>query len=261
MNPYMKSLELLAGRFRSAEAKVVKAYFAKPRAEQEHVRWLKAQAFKEHSAIKPLLQTLVKTYRHLDKGMDRHPYEELADKLAEEMKHARLIMDLLEELTATRITPKDLLWLSEDKRLAKIRARYSKTYAGLLHGSQNIKVREIRRKDEDLERAAITLTEGGGGALYEVCSRLTAGRFERKMAAAFKEIYLDEVNHKNAGARDLARLVTTKRDYERARRIVQQVSGQRLRMRNEQFGFPLSARNIRGLELSCLKPVGPRAIR
>ncbi len=261
MNPYMKSLELLAGRFRSAEAKVVKAYFAKPREEKEHVRWLKAQAFKEHSAIKPLLQTLAKTYPHLDKGMDRHPYEELGKKLAEEMKHARLIMDLLEELTGTRITPKDLLWLSEDKRLAKIRGRYSKTYAGLLHGSQNIKVREIRRKDEDLERAAITLTEGGGGALYEVCSRLTAGRFERKMAAAFKEIYHDEVNHKNAGARDLARLVTTKRDYERARRIVQQISGQRLRMRNEQFGFPLSARNIRGLELSCLKPVGPLAAR
>jgi hypothetical protein len=257
----MKSLELLAGRFRSAEAKVVKAYFARPREKKEHIRWLKAQAFKEHSAIKPLLQTLAKTYPHLDRGMDRHQYVELGEKLAEEMNHARLIMDLLDELTGTRITPKDLLWLSEDKRLAKIRGRYSKTYSGLLHGSENIKVREIRRKDEDLERAAITLTEGGGGALYEVCSRLKAGRFERKVAAAFKEIYLDEVNHKNAGARDLARLVTSRRNYERARKIIQQVSGQRLRMRNEQFGFPLSARKIRSLELRCGKPVGPLATR
>ena len=261
MNRYMKSLELLAGRFRSAEAKVVKAYFARPREKKEHIRWLKAQAFKEHSAIKPLLQTLAKTYPHLDRGMDRHQYVELGEKLAEEMNHARLIMDLLEELTGTRITPKDLLWLSEDKRLAKIRGRYSKTYSGLLHGSENIKVREIRRKDEDLERAAITLTEGGGGALYEVCSRLKAGSFERKVAAAFKEIYLDEVNHKNAGARDLARLVTTRRNYERARRIIQQVCGQRLRMRNEQFGYPLSPGNIRSLELRCGKPVGPLASR
>ncbi len=261
MNPYMKSLELLAGRFRSAEAKVVKAYFARPREKKEHIRWLKAQAFKEHSAIKPLLQTLAKTYPHLDRGMDRHQYVELGEKLAEEMNHARLIMDLLEELTGTRITPKDLLWLSEDKRLAKIRGRYSKTYSGLLHGSANIKVGEIRRKDEDLERAAITLTEGGGGALYQVCSRLKAGRFERKVAAAFKEIYRDEVNHKNAGARDLARLGTSRRNYERARRIIQQVSVQRLRMRNEQFGFPLSARNIRRLELRCGKPVGPLATR
>ena len=261
MNPYIKSLELLAGRFQSAEAEVFKAYFAKPREKKEDVRWLKDQAFKEHSAIKPLLQTLAKTYPHLDKGMDRHQYEELAEKLAEEMKHARLIMDLLEEMTGTRITPKDLLWLSEDKRLAKIRGRYSKTYAGLLHGSQNIKVREIRRKDEDLERAAITLTEGGGGALYEVCSRLKAGRFERKIATAFKEIYRDEVNHKNAGARDLARLVITRRDYERAKRIIQTVSSQRLRMRNEQIGFPLSARKIRSLELLCRTPVGPLASR
>jgi len=261
VNPYMKSLELLAGRFWSAEAKVVKAYFAKPREKKEDVRWLKAQAFKEHSAIKPLLQTLAKTYPHLDKGMDRHQYEELAKKLAEEMKHARLIMDLLEEMTGTKVTPKDLLWLSEDKRLAKIRGRYSKTYAGLLHGSQNIRVREIRRKDEDLERAAITFTEGGGGALYEVCSRLKAGRFERKVATAFKEIYRDEVNHKNAGARDLARLVATRRDYERAKRIIQRVSSQRLRMRNEQFGFPLSARKIRSFELRCRTLVGPFATR
>jgi len=48
VNPYIKSLELLAGRFQSAEAEVVKAYFAKPREKKEDIRWLKAQAFKEH---------------------------------------------------------------------------------------------------------------------------------------------------------------------------------------------------------------------
>ncbi len=261
MNPYMRSLQSLAERFRDAEAMVVRAYFAKPRQKKEHIRWLKAQAFKEHSAVKPLLQTLAKTYPYLDKGMDRHQYEELAEKLAEEIKHARLIMDLLEELTGTRITPKGLLSLSEDKRLAEIRRRYSKTYSALLHGSRNIKVKEIRRRDEELERAAITLTEGGGGALYQVCSRLKTGRFERKIAAAFKEIYLDEVNHKNAGARDLAGLITTEDDYERARKIVQQISSQRLRMRNEQFGFPLSAEDIGDLELRCGKSMGPRRPR
>ncbi len=175
MNPYVRSLEKLAGKYRSAEAEVVKAFFRKPRAKGDHVNWLKAQAFKEHSAIKPLLGALTRLLPHLDKGVDRHQYEELGEKLAEEMKHARLIMDLLEEIIGGKITPKDLPWLLEDKRLARIRGRYSKTYAGLLHGSEAITSREILRKDEDIERAALTLTEGGGGALYQVCSRLKGG--------------------------------------------------------------------------------------
>jgi len=253
VKPYMGSLEKLAGRFRSAEAKVVKAYFRKPRTKKDHIYWLRAQAFKEYSAIKPLLVTLAKTYPYLDRGIDRHQYEQLGEKMAEETKHARLIMDLLEEITGTRITPKDLLWLSEDKKLARIRARYSKTYAWLLHGSQNVKVREINRKDEDLERAAVTLTEGGGGALYEVCSELRVGEMKRQIASVFKEIHRDEVNHKNAGARDLAKLVRTRRAYERALRIIQTVSGQRLRMRNQQFGFPFSEHEIRKLQRDCVK--------
>ncbi len=248
MNSYFKSLEKLAERYRSAEAEVVTAYFTKPRTKRNHVRWLKAQAFKEYSAIKPLLEMLMKLYPYLDKGMDRHEYEEIGEKLAEETKHARLIMDLLEEMRGRKLTPKELPWLPEDKRLAKIRARYSKTYAGLLHGSEAITQREIGRKDEEIERAAITFTEGGGGALYEVCARLKSGEVERKIASVFKSIHLDEVKHKNAGGRILAKLVRTKKDYERAAEIIQRVSSQRLRMRNEQFGFPLTERKLQEIE-------------
>lgn len=248
MNPYVKSLEKLAQKYRLAEAEVVRAYFCKPRDKKEHIYWLKAQAFKEYSAIRPILQMLTKLYPHLDDGVDRHEYEELGEKLAEETKHARLIMDLLEEIGARKIAPKQLPWLPEDKRLAKIRARYSKTYAGLLHGSVTLTEKEIRRRDEQLERGAITLTEGGGGALYEVCSKLKRGKIERKIASAFKQIHRDEVEHKNAGARILARLVRTKRDYKRAAEIIQRVSSQRLRMRNEQFGFPLTEQRVAEIE-------------
>jgi len=248
VNPYVKSLQELAQNYRLAEARVVRAYFCKPRNKKEHVYWLKAQAFKEYSAIRPILQMLTTLYPYLDDGVDRHAYEELGEKLAEETKHARLIMDLLEEIGERKITPKELPWLPQDKRLAEIRARYSKTYAGLLHGSVALTEKEIRRKDEELERAAITLTEGGGGALYEVCSKLRRGKIERKIASAFKQIHRDEVEHKNAGARVLERLVHTQRDYERAAEIIQRVSSQRLRMRNEQFGFPLSEQSIVEME-------------
>jgi hypothetical protein len=251
MQSYVASLRALAECYRRAEAEIVKAYFAKRRSKREHLRWLKAQAFKEHAAIRPLLKLLAAFYSRFDGEIDRHDFEETAEKLAEETKHARLVMDLLEEISAKKVTPRDLVWLPEDKKLARVRARYSKTYAALLHGSKTPGEKEMRRKDEELERAAVTLTEGGGGALYEVCVRLKKGTMEKKIAAAFGEIHRDEVDHKNAGARNLAKLVRRPEDFTRAAEIVRQVSSQRLRMRNEQFGFPLSEEGIRHLERRC----------
>ena len=255
MESYIKSLHRLAESYRRAEAEIVRAYFDKPRNKKDHVHWLKAQAFKEYSAIKPLLKILASFYSRLDGEVDRHDFEEIAEKLAEETKHARLVVDLLEEIGGKRLTPRDLTWLPEDKKLARVRARYSKTFAALLHGSETPGEREMRRKDEELERAAITLTEGGGGALYEVCRRLKRAKIERKIAAAFTEIHLDEVEHKNVGARNLAKLVRSREDYERATEIIQQVSSQRLRTRNEQFGFPLSEEKVRELKRRCRRSV------
>jgi len=251
MPSYLDALRRLADRYRRAEKEIVRAYFAKPRSRREHMRWLKAQAYKEHAAIRPLLKILAAYYSRLDDGVDRHDFEEIAEKLAEETKHARLVMDLIEAIGGQKVKPRDLLWLSEDKRLARVRARYSKTYAALLHGSRTPSEGEMRRKDEELERAAVTLTEGGGGALYEVCVALGKGDAEKKIAAAFKAIHADERDHKNSGARHLAQLLKGRRDYERATEIVCEVSAQRLRMRNEQFGFPLGAAELRDLERRC----------
>lgn len=251
MASYLKSLQRLAESYRRAETEVVKAYFKKPRGNQEHLHWLKAQGFKEHAAIGPLLKILASFRARLDDGVDRHEFEAIAEKLAEETKHARLVMDLIEAIGGKKITPADLTWLPEDKKLARVRARYSKTFAALLHGSKTPSAKEMRRRDEDLERAAVTLTEGGGGALYGVCVRLGKGAVEKKIAAAFKEIYRDEVGHKNAGAHSLARLVRRGGDYRCAAEIVRAVSAQRLRMRNEQFGFPLGEEEMRELERRC----------
>ncbi|HEV8341374.1 MAG TPA: hypothetical protein VGR30_03280, partial [Candidatus Binatia bacterium] len=95
---------------------------------------------------------------------------------------------------------------------------------------------------------AITLTEGGGGALYQVCANLNGSRLEKKIAAAFAKIHADEIRHKNVGAKELVRLVRSHKDYRRAFDIIRTVSGQRLRMRNEQFGFPLKESQIHRLE-------------
>ena len=248
VNRYIKKLGKLARAYGAAEVAVIRAFFKKPRKKRDHLRWLSAQAYKEYSAIKPIFSALAKLYPEIDRGVDRHDFEELTEKLADETKHARLVMDLLQEASGKKITSRDLLWLAEDKKLAKIRGRYSRSYATLLHGTGAIKSKEIRRKDEALERAAITLTEGGGGALYAVCSKLKPRGFEGKIARAFKEILADETEHKDAGGRSLDGLITSESTFVRAARIISEVSSQRLRMRNEQFGFPLSEAELAALE-------------
>jgi rubrerythrin len=248
MNHYARELARLAQTYRDAEAHIVASFFQRPRDPKDHLRWLRAQAFKEYSAIKPIFTALARLYPEIDRTIDRRQFEELTEKLADETRHARMVMDLLEEISGKKISAADLLWLPGDRKLAKVRGRYSKSYAVLLHGAGTVKAKDLRRQDEQLERAAITLTEGGGGALYQVCSRLNRNRFERKIAGIFKEILRDELEHKDAGADSLARLIKNRNSFKRAAAIVTAVSRQRLRMRNEQFGFPLSERDVNALE-------------
>lgn len=248
MTDYAKKLTQLAGAYAKAEREVVAAFFKRPRKPADHLRWLKAQGYKEYSAIKPILEALAALYPKIDKGVARHEYAELTEKLADETKHARLVMDLIQDIRGRKTSPKDLTWLLEDRRLAKVRAKYSKSYAALLHGAGKVGSREINRRDENLERAVITLTEGGGGALYQICNKLERTGIERKIAGVFREILSDEVEHKDAGGRALATLITSDKAFLRAARIISEVFGQRLRMRNEQFGFPLTQSALADLE-------------
>lgn len=248
MAPYATKLKRLAKGYADAERAVIAAFFKKPRKPKEHLRWLKAQGFKEYSAIKPLLEALTALYPKIDRGIALHDYAELAEKLADETKHARLVMDLLQQISGKKITPRELIWLPEDRQLARVRAKYSKSYATLLHGAGKVNSREIKRKDEDLERAAITLTEGGGGALYLVCSELKKTGIEARIAGVFHEILLDEVEHKDSGARALGGQIKSAADCKRAAEIIAAVCGQRLRMRNEQFGFPFNEIQLAALD-------------
>jgi hypothetical protein len=258
MNHFVRQITRLASAYCDAEAKVVRAFFKAPRTKKEHLRWLKAQGFKEYSAIRPILVALNALYPSIDRGIHRRDYVELTEKLADETKHARLVMDLLQEISGGDIAPRDLTWLPEDRKLAKVRAKYSKSFAGLLHGSVNVSSKEIRRQDEQLERAAITLTEGGGGALYQVCSRLKKSGVEGRIARAFHEILRDEVEHKDAGARSLAPLIKNQASFRRAAEIICEISGQRLRMRNEQFGFPLSSAALMALDQRAKRTIERR---
>src|SRR5688500_14081808 len=97
-NRFAQNLTKLASAYGSAECKIVCAFFAVPRREEDHNGWLKAQVFKDYSAIKPILEALNKLYPDIDNGIPRHEDTELTEILADETNHARLVMDLLQEI-------------------------------------------------------------------------------------------------------------------------------------------------------------------
>jgi hypothetical protein len=245
---YIRRLNTLARAYRAAEVRIVNAYFARPRGKSDHLRWLRAQAFKEYAAIRPTFTALANLYPDVDRGVDRHDFEGLTEKLADETKQARLVMDLLEEISRKRVTFADLLWLPQDRKLARIRAKYSKSHAGRLHGSQKRMARRTGTRRDEVEHAAVTLTEGGGRALYRVCSKLKRQGIEGQIARVFREILLHQVAHKALGGRSSVALITDEASFQRAAKIICEVSSQRLRMRNEQFGFPLSGGELLALQ-------------
>lgn len=61
-------------------------------------------------------------------------------------------------------------------------------------------------------------------------------------------VYQDEKNHYKEAAREAARAVENKQDLARMKKAVQEVSRQRIYMRNEMFKEPLTSDEIQ----SCL---------
>jgi hypothetical protein len=253
-NRYTRKLNTLAQAYRAAEVQIIKAYFARPQSKSDHLRWLRAQAFKEYAAIRPTFTALAKLYPAVDRGVDRHDFEGLTDKLANETKHARLVMDLLEEISGKRVAYAHLLWLPQDRKLTTIRAKYSGVRSGFLLGSKAAAAAKTRR--EEIERAAVALTEGGGRALYRVCSQLKRQGIEEQIARVFKEILLHKVAHKASGDRSLVSRITDEASFRRAAKIICEVAGQRLHMRNEQFGFPLSSDDLLALQTHARRSSG-----
>ncbi|MBM4299731.1 MAG: hypothetical protein FJ143_18470 [Deltaproteobacteria bacterium] len=94
--------------------------------------------------------------------------------------------------------------------------------------------------------------------MYLVCSKLKKHGIEGKIAKVFHEILLDEVGHKDSGGNALASLLTDRESFERAAQIIGEVSNQRLRMRNEQFGFPLRARQLAVLDQNAQRSLPAR---
>ncbi len=217
-----------ASRYWAGEAEIAHIFFARQRTKEEHLRWLYLQAYKElqprsDGLIRRLVDKLKADYDKLEHGVGRDDFLYTAQFLEEEFRHYVLFADVIDTLTGGQITPEELAKYEygEETKLRLLRKGYVDE-----HG--------------DLASFASSFCEGGGASIYYEGSLVGGDPLSDQIAAACKGVYDDEVGHAAHGAAELAAEAKTDDEWALAREMVTAISQQRVRMRNEQFGFPLS---------------------
>lgn len=217
-----------ASRYWAGESEVAHTFFAAQRSEEEHLRWLRLQAYKElqpraDGLITRLIDQLREGYGFLEQGVDRHDMLHTMQFLEEEFRHYVLFADVIEFITGHNVRLDELATYEypEEHKLRSLRQRLAQE-----HGA--------------LARFASSFCEGGGASIYYEGMQMRGSALADRIAIACKGVYDDEVGHAAHGAQELVGVADTEEDWALARDMVQAISEQRVRMRNEQFGFPLS---------------------
>jgi hypothetical protein len=225
----------VAAPYWAGEAEVVYTYFGRSRTRAQDLFWLRAQAYKEARPFRDLPKDLQAEF--LRTGTVRHRLDgtDTAQRIAQETAHFWLLADLIADCFGVTVALTDVVTLPEDRKLQELRAAF-------------------RTQGGELEQTAVAFTEGGGGAMFQVLSQLSGEELERKIAAVFKVIAREEIPHGPMEIHVIARHAKNQADWERARMIVHAISRQRLLMRNEMFGSPLSSARLQEIDAGQISP-------
>ncbi len=232
MSNYEAELIKTALPYWEAEAEIARRFFGGRPAEEDHIFWLKAQLWKElhpvdgyFNGIHKELTKLAEMFPQVDKDVDRHHYRFLLEQMLQEFNHYVLLADILEYLTAKKVSVEDTIQLPQERRLQEVRQRYATS------GSE-------------IEKAAVLFTEGGGARLFREGRKVQGGKLEEMIAAAMGAIYEDEKNHFDEAAAEATVLIHSAEDLQRMKRAVEQISRQRVAMRREMFREPLAEAEV-----------------
>jgi hypothetical protein len=216
------------------EATIVRRFFKSKPTRNDHIFWLKAQLWKElhpvdgyFTGLQKELSHLVMSFPEIDKTIERHQYHSQLEQLTQEFNHYVLMADVLEYLLGHPVSAADTFQLPQEKKLGDLRRDYANSGSAV-------------------DKAAVLVTEGGGARMFREGKKLKGGRLERMIASAMEVVYRDEKNHYKEAAREAAGAVKTKQDMARMKKAVQEVSLQRIYMRNEMFKEPLTSDEIKG---------------
>ncbi len=244
----LRHLVDVAAPFWSGETEIVSSYFASPvRTSATDLVWLERQCFKEiwGSGVGDRTAGLFKgpvAYLHavfgkIDREVERHAVLAVIDDLRSEFFHYCLFADIHDSLSGHRLSPDQLSGWPADNDLARLRYDY-------------------RAKRGHLGDFAVRFTEGGYCSMYTAGMKLAGtGTLNDRIAKACEQVYRDEIAHMRAGFAGLAKQRLTPNEWEEVAAMTQKILHQRLRMRTEQFGFPVSAARLAAIEAGEVAPM------
>lgn len=231
----------LAASYWAGEAEVVRSYWTAPfRSPDTDRRWLARQCFKEFwgsgvgkldrgGVVLGTMKGILERATEIDVTIDRYEMLGWLDGIKAEFAHYCAFADVYDALRpegAPRLNPSRLESWPEEDALTQLRYLHQSE-----HGAVGMR--------------ACKFTEGGYCALFSE-GRALAGRggIEEKIATACALVYEDEVDHMLAGIAGIATEGLSAADWRLLGELVVAQMKQRIRMRNEQFGFPLSEQRI-----------------
>jgi hypothetical protein len=237
LNENLTRLITVSAPLWAGEAEVVRTYWDSPiRTKETDLLWLRRQCFKEFNGkglgehkdlgifLGPLTEIL-ESFPKIDNGVERHHILDLIETIHDEFTHYCLfadVYDAIKDPSDPPLNPQELQTWEWDKILTEMRIEQNHTYG-------EIGVR------------ASHFTEGGYCTLFREGMKLKGrGGADDKIADACKEIYDDEFGHMIGGIVGLNDEPLSIQDFDLMTDLVQKQLQARIKMRNEEFSFPLS---------------------
>jgi hypothetical protein len=242
----------VAAPYWAGEAEVFRTYWASPkRTIETDLHWLARQCFKEFwgsgvgkydrgGVFVGVMKNLISKVGEIDVTFDRHEVLDVLEGLKAEFSHYCAFADVHDSLRpagAPRLHPEALeSWPAEDA-LTALRFRHQEQ-----HGAIGMR--------------ACKFTEGGYCTLFsEGMALKNKGGVDAKIAEACALVYDDEFEHMLAGVAGIQTAGLSAADWTLLENLVEEQMKQRIRMRNEQFGYPLSDARIDAIYRGDITPL------
>jgi hypothetical protein len=241
-------------KYAAGEAEVVRAYFAQPHSNEDHIEVLLKQMGREIQGRGGLGPTMASMTADLERGVDRHHYAEHLRPSAEEAHHYVLLADIVDWLAGRKLEADRLLGYEVFGVFDPTLSESAMYNPRLPEAGRNLDVgREIiAALGRERARELTHLAEGGGGGAFVECSRLHGDEFRDRLAAAMRIITEDELGHGPGRIDGYAReWVHSDAEIEEDARWLDAFMLAHLRVRNEIWGYPLDEDRIAAIQTAA----------
>ena len=236
----------------AGEAEVVRTYWTSPKRNlQTDLLWLSRQCFKEFwgsgvtkfdqgGIVPQSLRRLSEQTPNIDREMQRHEFLEALEGVVAEFSHYCAFADLYDAMRPqgtpqhTPTTPQE--W-PEEKALTALRYRHREAHSAI-------------------GMRACKTSEGGYCTLFSEGMKLRGKPgFDGMIAEACAKVYDDEFGHMLSGIAGIAEEGFSEADWKLLGTLLAEQLKQRIRMRNEQFSFPLSEERVHEIFRGDIQPL------